>query len=147
MSLEDFISTIIFVALVIGITFLGYRVTRFEYITEEKYLIMKWYFLGLLPIKSKINLDSIIEVQEINPSQLLTALLKSKPWPIFWGKFSHRLVLIKKKGFFGTVLISPANPKTFAEVLRTMIDKHRKRETEKGTVLLKEKNDATERHK
>src|SRR4030042_4574170 len=121
MSLADFILIVIFVALAIGVTFLVYRVTKFEYTIEEKHLIMKWYFLGLLPIRSTIEIYSVIEVQEINPNQFFSTLLKSKPWPLVWGNPSRKMVLVKRKGFFGTVLISPADSSTFTEALKTKI--------------------------
>ena len=122
MNLADFILITIVVVLAIGVIFLVYRVTKFEYTIEEKHLIMEWYFLGFLPIKSKIGIDSMIEVQEINSNQFFSTLLKNKPWLLVWGKPFRKMVLIKRsRGFNRTILISPADPDTFASLLRVAI--------------------------
>jgi len=128
MTSEDIILFIIFVFVIVpGVTWLTYRVTRFEYKIEERYIGIKWYYLGFLPLGTRVKLDSIIDLQLVDSNRYFSMLFKSKPWPMVWGKFPpklfwsefpSKLLFIKKRGFFGTVIISPPDPIAFAEELR-----------------------------
>jgi general secretion pathway protein G len=107
--------------LLICIAIVIYRVTNFEYTINKNHLLMKWFLFGLIPIKLKIGLEKIVEVKEVNLKQLLYILLRKIP--LIWGKPSKKMVLImKEKGIFNIVIISPRNNnKEFIETLKTSI--------------------------
>lgn len=119
-GLTDDMFFLIFIAFGASLAWLVFRMQKFDYKIEEEYVIMTWHYFRLFPIKKKIKLDSIIEVQEIKLGQFFSSLLRN-PWPGLWGKLSRKMVLIRKKGIFGTILISPSNPTAFVEELKAKV--------------------------
>ncbi len=118
-SLENLILAVLFIASAIGVTFLVFRVQKYKYAIEETTLTMKWYYMGLLPIRLKVRFDTIVDVQKID--RFFSALLE-KPLSLVWGKPSRKMVLIKKNGgLFRTVIISPPEPDSFIKILRARL--------------------------
>jgi hypothetical protein len=104
----------------IGLPFLAWKATRFRYSVEEKHLLMKWYFLGIVPIRIKIRLDSIETVEKVP--------LKYSPYFEFssryfvYGKPSHEMILItRKRGFLKKVVISPKKPDELIAKLQKIV--------------------------
>jgi hypothetical protein len=116
------IDVLIVLIVSIGFTLFIWKVTRFRYSMNEKHLLMKCYFVGVIPISFKVSRDSITKAQKI-PLTLSLFFRNPYRW-FFYRKPSREVVLIiRKRDFAMNLVISPSHPDEFIAALSKKIAK------------------------